>query len=79
MSKNIDKFIVKETPKAFSNKVKAFAKSSNCSLFDALKHLMDEEKYDPEQVAKMISPSLKAELMLEGRKLHLLKKEASLL
>lgn len=67
--------VIKETPRAFSKQVIDLVWEKDISYFEALNKLMQEKNYEPEYVAKLVTPDLKSFLTEEAGKLALIKKE----
>ena len=59
----------------FSEKVFNFAKSNDCSLFDALIKIIDVNNIEIAIVRKLLTPQLIESIEAELKELNLLKKE----
>lgn len=74
IDERIKKQIIKETATEFSKKVEAMVWEEDITYMEAISSLMEQETYEPERVAKMITPDLKAKLQLEAEDLSLIKR-----
>lgn len=74
IEERIKKQIVKETAAEFSKKVESLVWQEDISYMEALSTLAEEGNYEPERVAKMVTPDLKAKLQLEAEDLSLIKR-----
>ena|ERR1035437_971720 len=74
IDERMKKQLVKETTIEFSKKVEAMVWEQDISYMEALSTVMEEGNYEPERVAKMITPELKAKIQQEAEELSLIKR-----
>lgn len=74
IEERIKKQIVRETAIDFSKKVEALVWEQDLTYMEALSQTMEQGGYEPERVAKMVTPDLKAKLQKEAEGLSLIKK-----
>lgn len=72
--KEIEKTILKETQEEFSKKVDDLIWQLDISTYEAVVILMEKNHYEPEVVAKLLTPVLKAQIEQDLKNLHLMKK-----
>jgi hypothetical protein len=65
--------VVKETKESFDHKVTEYVIRYRITHFDAVKKITEENEYEPEFVAKLLTPSLKKKIEKELRKRNMLK------
>jgi hypothetical protein len=73
----IKRQIIKETALEFSKKVEALVWQEDISYLDAIFTLAEEGGYEPERVAKMLTPDVKAKLEREAEDRSLIKKTSN--
>ena len=74
IEERMKKQIVRETTIEFSKKVEALVWEQDITYMEALSTVMEEAGYEPERIAKMITPDLKAKLQKEAEDLSLIKR-----
>lgn len=75
MSKDkIEKQIIKETQRSFSEKVEDLVWMKDISYLDAIAELTEEHGFEPQQVPKLLTPDLYNKLVIESENLFLIKK-----
>jgi hypothetical protein len=72
--KVIKEHIIKETAQSFSEKVEDLVWMKDIPYFEAIQILQDENGYEPEYVAKLLTPLLYSKLSEELEKVALVKK-----
>lgn len=78
MSESIEKEIIKETVKSFSEKVEEMVYMLDIPYFEAISKLMEDGGFEPEFVAKLVSAEIKVKMAAELEQLSILKKSENL-
>ena len=65
-------------PKEFSTIIEEFVKEKRCSYMDAVILYCEDQKFEIETAAKLLTPNLKAKLQEEAEDLNFLEKSARL-
>ena len=73
MEDKLTKEVLKQTAEIFSANVENRVKNENISYYEAITITMNENEYEPEFVAKLLIPALKAKLYEELKNVHLVK------
>ena len=74
IEERIKKQIIRVTSSDFCKKVEDLVEEKDISYLDAISEIMEEMEYEPEQVAKLISTQIKANIQKEAEDLLLVKK-----
>jgi hypothetical protein len=77
IDERIKRQIIKETAIEFSKKVEALVWQDDISYLDAITILAEEGNYEPERVAKMITPYIRGKLEKESEDRSLIKKDSN--
>ncbi len=74
INKQLEKQILKENQAAFSHKVEELVWMEDISYMEAINSLMKESDFEPEFVAKLLTPELKSKLTIELEDISMVKK-----
>ena len=74
IQERIKKQIIKLNSSDFCKKVEELVEEKNISYLEAILEIMEESEYEPEQIAKLISLQIKANIQKDAEDLLLVKK-----
>jgi DNA-directed RNA polymerase alpha subunit len=66
--------LFKQNSKEFCSKIENLVSETGIEYFDAILNITEEDKYEPEQVAQLLSEEIKSKLQYELENLSLIKK-----
>lgn len=66
--------VLKETAQEFSKRVEDLVWKEDISYLEAVSEIAIQSQYEPERIAKLLTPDLKAKIQYEAEKLSLVSK-----